>query len=488
MTKSEHLREMIISQEAPIRDAMVLIDNNAKGILFVLNDDKHMCGVITDGDIRRGLLKGNSLDDQLATVMNRDFINFPEGTGYDKIANTFDKKFKYIPILDQDGKIVDFYSLTLDVRIPVASPSLSGNEAKYLMECVASNWISSQGKFVNRFEEVFADFIGSRFGVSVCNGTMALHLALETLGIGVGDEVIVPSLTFAATANAVIYTGATPVFVDSEMDTWNIDPLKIREKINKQTKAIIPVHLYGQPTKMNEIKAIANKHQLFVIEDAAEAHGAEYNGQKVGKIGDVGIFSFFGNKIITTGEGGMLVTDDEQIYNKAKILRDHGMSPDKKYWHPYVGYNYRMTNMQAAIGCAQMERVDEILAKKIQIAETYEECLGGVNNIKLPPKNEWSKNIYWMYSIVLDGEIEREGLRDRLIEQLNQKGIECRPMFYPLHQMPPYQERNSSSGLETAEYLSKNVMSLPSYIDIKLREVRYISEQLITILNSLRCE
>jgi len=185
---------------------------------------------------------------------------------------------------------------------------------------------------------------------------------LKAAVIGLGDEVIVPSLTFAATANAVIYTGATPVFVDSEMDTWNIDPLKIREKITKQTKAIIPVHLYGQPTKMNEIKAIANKHQLFVIEDAAEAHGAEYNGQKVGKIGDVGIFSFFGNKIITTGEGGMLVTDDEQIYNKAKILRDHGMSPDKKYWHPHVGYNYRMTNMQAAIGCAQMERIDEILA------------------------------------------------------------------------------------------------------------------------------
>jgi len=483
MSEHPHFSKIIIQQNETIREAMVLFDRNSKGILFVVDEKEKICGVVTDGDIRRGFLKGFQLEDQLSFVMNKEYVAFPQDSDYELIENKFSKKHTHIPILDGDEKIVDYYVFTLDTRIPIAKPSLAGNEAKYLLECVATNWISSQGKFVKRFEKDFAEFLGCTYAVSVCNGTAALHLALETLGIGPGDEVIVPSLTFIATANAVRYTGATAVFVDSEMETWNIDPNKIEEKITKNTKAIIPVHLYGQPAKMSEIMSLAKKYDLHVVEDAAESHGAEYQNQKTGSIGDIGVFSFFGNKIITTGEGGMLVTNNEDIYQKACILRDHGMDPNKRYWYSKIGFNYRMTNMQAAVGCAQMERVENILQKKKHIAQVYRSSLEGFQNIIQPPQNNWSKNICWLYSVVLDGELTQNGIRDQVIQQLYTKGIVCRPMFYPIHQMPPYQD--SKYKLDVTDYLSKNGLSFPSYIDLENEEIKNICLQLKKILTTL---
>lgn len=235
-------------------------------------------------------------------------------------------------------------------KIPLAYPLLNGNEKKYVLDCLHTSWISSVGKYVDQFEKSFQDFCGTKYAISCANGTVALHLALLACGIGKGDEVIVPTLTYIASANAVSYCGALPVFVDSEKDTWNMDPAKIEEKINERTKAIIAVHLYGHPVNMEPILKIAEKYGLIVIEDAAEAHGAEYKGKKVGSIGHIGCFSFFGNKIITTGEGGMITTNDDALNEKIRLLKNQGMDQNRKYWFPVIGYNYRLTNLQAAIG------------------------------------------------------------------------------------------------------------------------------------------
>ncbi|HEX5576551.1 MAG TPA: DegT/DnrJ/EryC1/StrS aminotransferase family protein, partial [Gemmatimonadales bacterium] len=229
--------------------------------------------------------------------------------------------------------------------IPVAAPMLVGNEKAYVLDCLDSSWISSAGQYVSRFEAAFADFCGVKHAVACCNGTAALHVALSALGVGPGDEVIVPTLTFVATANAVIQCGARPVFVDSEPETWNIDPALIEAKITPRTKGIIVVHLYGHPAEMESIVSTARRHGLFVVEDAAEAHGAEHNGRRVGSLGDVGIFSFFGNKIITTGEGGMVTTSDDTLAARVRQLKAQGIDPNRRYWYPVIGYNYRMTNV-----------------------------------------------------------------------------------------------------------------------------------------------
>ena len=238
--------------------------------------------------------------------------------------------------------------------IPVAAPSLEGNEKKYVMDCLESTWISSTGEYVDRFEGAFAEFCGVKHAVSCSNGTTALHLTLLALGVGPGDEVIVPTLTFVATANSVVYCGGRPVFVDVQADTWNIDPALIEAKITSRTKGIIVVHLFGLSVDMDPVLSLARRRGLFVIEDAAQAHGAEYKKKRVGSLADVATFSFFGNKIITTGEGGMVVTDDASIANKVELLKNHGMDPNRRYWHPIIGYNYRMTNVAAAIGLAQI--------------------------------------------------------------------------------------------------------------------------------------
>ena len=252
--------------------------------------------------------------------------------------------------------------------IPVAEPSFDEEELKNVVEAVKTGWISSKGKFVKEFEENFANFIGTKYGVATMNGTAALHLALKALNISKGDEVVIPDLGFIATANSVTYCNAKPILVDSHPDYWCIDPFKIEEKITQNTKAIIPVHLYGHPCDMDPIMEIAESHNLYVIEDAAEAHGAEYKGKIVGGFGDINCYSFFANKVITTGEGGMCLTDNDELYQKMILLRDHGMNPQKRYWHDFIGFNYRMTNLQGAVGVAQLKKIDKFLEKKRLIA------------------------------------------------------------------------------------------------------------------------
>lgn len=365
--------------------------------------------------------------------------------------------------------------------IPIAEPLLGEEELNNVIEAIKSGWISSKGKFVLEFEEKFALYCGMKYGVATCNGTAALHLALTALGIGPGDEVVVPTLTFIATANAVRYTGAKPVFVDSHPDYWCIDPGRIKEIITPKTKAIVPVHLYGHPAEMEQIMNVAKEYGLYVIEDAAEAHGAEYKGGKVGSFGDVSCFSFYGNKIITTGEGGMCLTNDRKLAERIRILRDHGMNPKKRYWHDSIGFNYRMTNVQAAIGVAQLGRIDEFVEKKRRIAQWYSHELkdleqGGL--IKLHPEMPWAKCTYWLYSILIRDGVPMQ--RDAIISKLESKGIQTRPFFYPLHMMPPYR---GSLEFPVAETVSSMGISLPSSVNLTYEQIQYIVSTLVGLIS-----
>jgi len=364
--------------------------------------------------------------------------------------------------------------MSVEQIIPVASPVLNGNEKAYVLDCLDSTWISSKGKYIDRFESSFADFCNVRYAISCCNGTSALHLALMALGVGPGDEVLVPTLTFVATANAVTYCGAKPIFVDSEPETWNIDPSLIESKINPHTKGIIVVHLYGHPADMDTIMAIAHRHNLFVIEDAAEAHGAEYKGQKVGGIGDVGAFSFFGNKIITTGEGGMVTTNDDYLAAKVRQLRGQGLDTKYRYWFPIIGYNYRMTNIAAAIGLAQLEKADWHLDKHREVAEWYKEELSTIRGLTYQQECAWAKHAHWMFSVTLDRDMPFTP--NELASHLAHRGIETRPIFYPLHLLPPYQMPVEECNYPVAEYIWQHSITLPTWAGLTRDDVAYICQ------------
>lgn len=363
--------------------------------------------------------------------------------------------------------------------IPITEPWFGPREQRLVGECIRSGWVSSQGKFVGEFERLFASYCGARYGVATSSGTTALHLALASLEIGPGDEVIVPTLSFIATANAVTYVGARPIFVDSNQETWNLDPKAVEKAVTPRTRAIIAVHLYGHPAQMNEILSIAKKRRLPVIEDACEAHGGEYYGKRVGGLGTIGCFSFYGNKIITTGEGGMLTTNDFSLAEKARFLKDHGMSRRKRYWHPRVGFNYRMTNLQAALGVAQLERIDRVVDKKRKNARLYNSLLEGVPGVSLPPEAPWAKNVYWLHTILIENRAKKH--RDKIVEELGRRGIETRPVFYPISHMPPYRN-GTNPRFPIAEKIAKGGLSLPSSPLLKAEQIHLICRILRELL------
>ena len=354
--------------------------------------------------------------------------------------------------------------------IPISKPSIAAKEIDYVNDAVKSGWVSSIGKYIELFEKNFANYCGVNYALSTSNATVALHLSLVALGIKEGDEVIIPDITFIATANAVKYTGANVVPIDINKNTLCIDPKFIEKAINSKTKAIMPVHLYGHPADLIKINEIAKKHNLYIIEDAAEALGAEIQGKRVGGFGNAGVFSFYGNKIITTGEGGMITTNDEKLYNKMLYLRDHAMSKEKRYWHTEVGFNYRMTNLQAALGVAQLERVDELLYKKRLIFDWYKERLGNFKGIKMNYQARWAKNVYWM--ICLENENFDEFKRNEFIQKLKKYGIDSRPYFYPVSDMPMY--NNIKYNTSVSHYIYQRGLNLPSFFDITQEQVEYI--------------
>jgi perosamine synthetase len=469
----ERIESMTISSRGTIREAIAAIGKGKFGVALLIDPDTGIFeGLINDGDIRRAFLKGSGLNSPVDEVAHPKTVTMKAGAPSHEIIKKFSKRIRVIPILDEKGYVVDLYTFDRRVNIPVAEPKFQEIDLSYITECILTGWVSSSGKFVKRFEELFAKFCHAKFAVSTTSGTTALHLALVVLGVGPGDEVIVPTLTFIATANAVRYTGAQPVFVDSDSETWNINAAEIELAITSKTKAIIPVHLYGHPANMDPIIKIAAKHGLAVVEDAAEAHGALYKNKNVGSLGDIGIFSFFGNKIITTGEGGMVVTNNGALAEKIRILRDHGMDENRRYWHTVLGYNYRMTNIQAALGVAQMERIGYILERKRKIALAYHKALKDLPGITLPPEAKWAKNVFWMYSILIDG--KQFGMtRDELMERLESKGIETRPIFPPVHIQPIYA---TGQNLPIAERLAVQGLNLPSSINLTQRDIARIAD------------
>jgi len=342
-------------------------------------------------------------------------------------------------------------------RLFVAEPSIGSREIELVTDAVSKGEISSRGQYVKQFEAAFADFVGVSHADAVCNGTMAIHLLLAALDVGPGDEVIVPALTFVATANAVTYTGAKPVFVDAEPVHWNIDATRIEPAITPRTKGIIAVHLYGHPCDMDAIQAVADRHGLWVVEDAAQAHGATYKGKQAGSLARAGAFSFYANKIITTGEGGMIVTDDSALHNRMVLLKNHGMSATRRYFHEVVGYNYRMTNLQAALGVAQMERADQLVAQKRTIAAKYHSMFGEIAGVHLPTEASWARHAHWMVCVVLDEALGWD--RDTLAAELEAEGIETRPFFPPVPEMPMY--GSSVDACPVAARLGRTGMNLP---------------------------
>jgi perosamine synthetase len=344
----------------------------------------------------------------------------------------------------------------MSFKYPVYNPYLTGREKEFVLDCIESTWISSKGKYIREFETRFASWLGVERAVTVCNGTVALHVALEALGIDRGDEVLVPTLTYIASANAVRYTGANVVFVDSERDYWQMDLRDAERKITTKTKAIMPVHLYGHASDMDATMALAKKHSLYVIEDCAEAIGTRYRGRPVGTFGDVACFSFFGNKTITTGEGGMVVSNNPKIAARVEHLKGQGLAKDREYWHDAIGFNYRMTNLCAAIGCAQMYTIDEVIAKKQRIAEWYRESLADVP-VEVHRTQPNTFHSFWMVSILTTEAEDRDPLRAKLKDN----GIETRPLFFPIHQMDMY--KSNGASFPVAESIALRGINLPSY-------------------------
>jgi len=463
------IEKFICNENVSLLAVLKVINDNAMGVAFITDNSERLCGVVTDGDIRRALLNNVLLDEKVINITNKEFVFSLQGESYESMMGKISHKVKVIPIVNSNHQVVDVFECNNDVHFPVAIPNLNGNEFKYLVDAFLSTWISSSGEYIDKFENSFSEYSDCKYGVTASNGTAALHLALLALDVGFGDEVIVPDLTFAATINTVLHANAKPVIVDVDEDSWCIDPGEIEKAITPKTKAIIPVHLYGQSCDMGAIMEIAKKHDLKVIEDCAEAHGAMFAGEKVGSFGDVGCFSFFGNKVITTGEGGMCTTNNIALNEKMRVLRDHGMSKNRRYWHDIVGYNYRMTNLQAAIGLAQLERIDEIHLNRRKYEDNYKSILSQ-DGFVFQNDLEGRERITWLVSILLDESLDKNSY----IEKLKNNGIDARPFFYPLTDMDIYKPY-SSFPTPVSKMLSKRGLNLPTYESLKsMQEIRNV--------------
>jgi perosamine synthetase len=397
---------------------------------------------------------------------------------------------EFIPAADpkvqlQYRTIPDFEQSVQRSIIPVCEPTLGGNELKYVTQAVETNWISSGGKFVRDFEARFAEECGTQYGIACANGTVAMHLAMASLGLEPEDEVIIPAFTMIATINAVTYCGAKPVLVDQEPHYWQMDLEQVAAKITPRTKAIVPVHIYGHPVDMDPLMELAEKHGIMVIEDAAEAHGAEYKGRRCGSLGHAAGFSFYGNKIITTGEGGMVVTNDRELAELCWNLRDHAFSRERHFWHRYVGYNYRMTNLQGALGLAQVEQLESFVNARRRNAAEYSCRLWGIPGITTPPEAAWAKNVYWMYGLLVN-KAEFGMNKDDLRKELADHGIETRGFFIPMHCQPVYWKQYKGQRYPVAEQLCRDGFYLPSASSLTIDQIEYITGVIRAVCPNLK--
>jgi perosamine synthetase len=362
------------------------------------------------------------------------------------------------------------------VKIPVAGPSLGKREVEYVTDCIRSGLISSIGPYVTRFEKGFSAYCGCKFGIATNSGTTALHLAFATLQLQPGDEVIMPTLTMIACPNAVSYCGAKPRLVDAERETWNMDVEAAKSTLTRRAKGILAVHTYGHPVSLDPLMEFARTRGLWVLEDCAEAHGAEYRGRRVGSFGEMACYSFYANKIISTGEGGMIVTNNEELAERARWLRGHAFGRGgKHFWHEEIGFGYRMSALQAAVGLAQLENIDKYVDARRRHAYLYNSLLAGLKGLTLPPEAPYAKNVYWMYSILIDKDFGMT--RDELISRLARDGVETRTFFYPVHQQPPYRTAYAGEAFPVADELSMRGMNLPSGNNLNEEDIRFVVDR-----------
>tara|TARA_Y100000389_G_scaffold187357_1_gene208689 strand:+ start:2438 stop:3865 length:1428 start_codon:yes stop_codon:yes gene_type:complete len=468
-----NISKLIISKFDTLKDALIKIRKNGEGFCFICEDEK-LIGILSQGDIRNLILKKVSLENKVLKYTNKKYYSLPATIESSKAFNSLKKGRRIIPLLGKNKKLVDYVSYNKFKNIPLVKPDLNGNELTYLTQCIQSTYISSLGNFINSFEKQFKNYFKVNSALSVSSCTTGLQLVLQSLKLKKNDEVIVPNVTFVSPINAIIHAGGKPILCDINSKNLTLDCSNLKKKITKKTKAIICVHTYGHPCNMSEILSLIKNKNIFLIEDCAEAIGTKYKNKNIGTFGDSAVFSFYGNKTITTGEGGMILFKNRENYEKCKILRNHGMNSKKKYWHDQIGFNFRMTNLQAAVGVAQFERIKFFIKNKIEIAREYQKNLKNFDNIILPFEEKWAKHSYWLFNILIK-DISRNK-RDTIIKQLNNEGIEARPMFYPASDMKIY--KKYTNNRQNYSRISYSGISLPSFVGLKKSQIKLICNQL----------
>jgi perosamine synthetase len=476
------LSDFVANAEDSIIDCLKLINLNEHGIVFVCQSEKFL-GSVTDGDIRRALIEGLSTDICIGEIVNKNAKRVTIGASPIEIHKLLGTGIKLLPVLDLDGRIIEVISNFSTNSIPLSEPTLTGNELEYVTDAVKSGWISSAGNYVTKFETLFETFTGAHHALTVSNGTQALVLALHALSISSGDEVIVPALTFGATANAVIQVGAKPIFADVHYQDFSINVSEAAKLVTSRTKAIIPVHLYGRSANLTSVWELAKKFDLRVIEDCAEAIGTKHLGKHVGTESDAGTFSFYGNKTISTGEGGMLTFRDSDVFQKARLIRSHGFSPERRYWHLVWGTNMRLTNLQSAIGVAQMEQLPELLLRRQELSDEYTRILASSKISNLIEKNasEFSKDSPWLFILHLN----QDNLVGPLEANLKLMGIESRRVFLPLPGQPAF----NSYAVEGATYpnslaVYNRALCLPLFAHLAINDVAKVCDAVISFLEA----
>jgi perosamine synthetase len=488
------ISKFTVKLPASIYKILKIINKNTYGTIFVLDKKSKFIGSITDGDIRRYILKKknitNLIDEKSNIINKKPSVVKKKDKNKDILKKFYDSKYiiKCIPILDEYKKVIDIAFVDKLNFIPMLQPILGESELKYVTECIRSGWISSKGSYVEKFEKLFSKFIGGGYSLSVTNGTAAIELALRSLGIKKNDEVIVPDFTFAATINAVMNVGAKPVLSDVCKKNWTLNAKLILEKITKKTKAVVIVHVYGQPCPLDEIIKLCKKRGIFVIEDSAEALGSRYKRKLIGLHGDCSTHSFYANKTITTGEGGMVVFKNKNHYELAKSIKNQGRdlnSVEKYFWHSNQGSNLRMTNIQAALGCAQLEKVNYFIKKREIVFKNYSKFLKPIKNDLIDiPSNKNTVNSYWLFTTLIKNFNEKQ--RDKMIEVLkNQFNIESRPGFYSLNKMKPYKEF-AKGKFKNSEYIAERTISLPTGANLNSIQIKYICEKFIETYKKIK--
>lgn len=465
--------KLVITKNATLKDALINIKKNGEGVCFIC-EDKKLIGILTQGDIRNLILKKVSLENKLSRYINKKYYSLSASIDSSEAYKHLKSGRRIIPLLNKKRELVDYISFNKLKNIPLVKPDLDGNELTYLTKCIQSTYISSIGDFINLFEKKFKNYYKSNNALSVSSCTAGLQLVLQSLNLKNNDEVIVPNVTFISPVNAIIHAGAKPVLCDINPKNLTIDCSDLKKKITRKTKAIICVHTYGHPCNMTKILSLIRGKKIYLIEDCAEAIGTKFKNKNIGTFGDFSVFSFYGNKTITTGEGGMILFKKEKDFQKCKILRNHGMSIKKRYWHDYVGFNFRMTNLQAAVGVAQFEKIKIFIKNKIEIAKEYHRNLKNFNKIELPFQEKWATHSYWLYNILIKN--IKKNKRDIIIERLNDLGIEARPSFYPASDMKIYKKYSNNN--QNYSKISYSGISLPSFMGLKSFQIKIICNEL----------